>query len=80
MPRFVLPAIVIIKRMIWYINDFMLLNFDNESLVVHVADPLRPTGHDVIMLILKIIIVAVVNKIFFISLKDVLTLIFDKVC
>ena len=42
MPRFVLPAIALIKRMIWYINDFMLLNFDNESLVVLVADPLRP--------------------------------------
>ena len=42
MPCFVLPAIVIIKRMICYINDFMLLNYDNESLVVRVADPLRP--------------------------------------
>ena len=42
MPRFVLPAIVIIKMMICYINDFMLLNYDNESLVVRVADPLRP--------------------------------------
>ena len=40
MPRFVLSDIFLIKMMIWYINDFMLMNFDNESLVVHVADPL----------------------------------------